>query len=218
MYALLDYFKGFENSDGLLEKLKGWVFVDWSKANELVQDVSYASNMMYAYCLETIGEMYRDSSLKEKAEKVRKAIRDQAMTESGFFCDNAVRNEKGELALSGECTEACQYYAFFTGVATPKLYPELWQRLVNEFGFDRMKKGLYPDIYPANAFIANYVRLEILCRNGENEALYNDIKEYFTYMAERTGTLWEMTNDRSSLNHGFASHVIYWMEKLGLVK
>ena len=218
MYALLEYFRGFENSDGLLEKLDGWVFVDWSEANNLVQDVSYASNMMYAYCLDTVGEMYGDGALTEKSEAIRRVIREQSMTESGFFCDNAVRNEEGELSLSGKCTEACQYYAFFTGVATPELYPELWIRLVREFGFDRMKKGLYPEIYPANAFIANYIRLEILCRNGENEALYKDIKEYFTYMAEKTGTLWEKTDDRSSLNHGFASHVIYWMDRLGLIK
>lgn len=218
MYALLDFFAKYENSDGLLEKLDAWVFIDWSEANKLVQDVSYASNMMYAYCIETVGKMYGDASLTEKAEKIRITVREQSMTESGFFCDNAVRNANGELELSGKCTEACQYYAFFTGVATPELYPELWNKLVNEFGFDRVQKGLYPEIYPANAFIANYIRLELLCRSGEHKVLYDNIKGYFTYMAERTGTLWENNHNRSSLNHGFASHVIYWMEKLGLVK
>jgi hypothetical protein len=218
MYELLDYFKRYENSDGLLEKLDGWIFVDWSKANELVQDVSYPSNMMYAYCIETVGKMYGDPALVDKADAIRKVIREQAMTESGFFCDNAKRDENGMLQLTGERTEACQYYAFFTGVATPESYPELWKRLVTEFGFDRMAQGLYPEIYPANAFIANYVRLETLCRNGEYNTLLENIKGYFTYMAERTGTLWEMVNDRSSLNHGFASHVLYWLEKIGLVK
>ena len=106
----------------------------------------------------------------------------------------------------------------FTGVATPQIYPELWDKLVNEFGSERVKNGLYPTIYPANAFIANYVRLDALCKYGENKALYDNIKGYFTYMAERSNTLWENTHDRASLNHGFASCVIYWMEKLGLVK
>ena len=218
MYALIKYFEGFENSDGLLEKLKGWIFMDWSRANALVQDVSYGSNMTYALMLETIGKLYGDTSLSEKAELIRSVIRKQSMTDSGFFCDNAVRNENGELVLSGERTEACQYYAFFTGTATPELYPELWDRLVNEFGFDRVKNGLYPDIPAANAFIANYIRLELLCVNKEYKALYDNIKGYFGYMAERTGTLWENNHDKASLNHGFASHVIYWMEKLGLVK
>lgn len=218
MYKLLDFFGRYENSDGLLEKLEGWVFVDWSKANELVQDVSYPTNMTYAYILDAIGEIYGDSTLCIKAERIRKTVRKQALTESGFFCDNAVRGEDGKLRLSGECTEACQYYAFFTGTATPESYPELWNRLVNEFGFDRAKKGLYPEIYPANAFIANYVRLESLCKYGENKVLGENIKGYFTYMAERTNTLWENNHDRANLNHGFASCVIYWMEKLGLVK
>ena len=218
MYALLDYFKGFENSDGLLEKLDGWIFIDWSRANDLVQDVSYGTNMTYAYVLDTVAELYGDKTLSLKAEAVRKVIREQAMTESGFFCDNAVRDENGVLKLSGERTEACQYYAFFTGTATPETYPELWSRLVNEFGFDRKDTGLYPDVPFANAFIANYIRLELLCRFGEDKALYDNIKGYFSYMAERTGTLWENNHDKASLNHGFASHVIYWMEKLGLVK
>ena len=41
--ALFDYFKRFENSEGLLEKLEGWVFVEWSAANEFVQDVNYST-------------------------------------------------------------------------------------------------------------------------------------------------------------------------------
>ena len=45
---LFEYFQAYENSDGLLEKLPGWVFVEWSKANEFVQDVNYPSNMLYA--------------------------------------------------------------------------------------------------------------------------------------------------------------------------
>ena len=38
--ALLAFLAKYENSDGLLEKLERWVFVEWSKANELVQDIS----------------------------------------------------------------------------------------------------------------------------------------------------------------------------------
>ena len=218
LYRLLDCFRTFENADGLLEKLGGWIFVDWSESNQLVQDVSYPSNMMYAYCLEAMSELYGDSDLKEKADRIRRVIREQSMTASGFFCDNALRTAEGTLELSGKCTEACQYYAFFTGTATPERYPQLFEILVNEFGFDRMERGAYPEIYPANAFIGNYIRLEILCRYGKNQALYDNIKGYFTYMAERTGTLWEMVSDHASMNHGFASHVIYWMEKLGLLE
>jgi len=138
------------------------------------------------------------------------------MTESGFFCDNAYRVD-GKLVLSGERTEACQYYAFFFNIATPESHPKLWKTLVEDFGYDRDEKGIYPEIWPANSFIGNYLRLDLLMRYGLKNNLYDNIKGYFTYMAETTGTLWEHTGTYASCNHGFASHVIYWMDYLGLI-
>lgn len=217
VYGLLNFFRPFENEYGLLEKLQSWVFIEWSKANELVQDVSFASNMLYATMKDTIAELYGDKSLAAEAAALRKTILDMSMTESGFFCDNAYRRD-GKLVLSGERTEACQYYAFFCGVATPESHPWLWNTLVNDFGPDRVKKGVYPEIWVANAFIGNYLRLDLLDRYGCHDALYENIKGYFLYMADKTGTLWELTADHASCNHGFASHVLYWMEHLGLVK
>ena len=217
VYGLLNFFKPFENEYGLLEKLQSWVFIEWSKANELVQDVSFATNMLYATMKDVIAELYGDEGLAVEAAELRKTIAEMSMTESGFFCDNAYRRDGG-LVLSGERTEACQYYAFFCDIATPESHPWLWNTLVNDFGPDRVQKGVYPEIWVANAFIGNYLRLDLLDRYGCHEALYENIKGYFTYMADRTGTLWELTADHASCNHGFASHVLYWMEHLGLVK
>lgn len=217
VYGLLKYFSKFENEYGLLEKLESWVFLEWSKSNELTQDVSFASNMLYCTVLDTVAELYGDAALKSKATALRNTINEMSMTESGFYCDNAWRRD-GKLVLSGERTESCQYYAFFTDVATPETHPELWSILVNDFGYDRAEKGLYPEIWPANAFIGNYLRLDLLNRYGFMDELYDNIKGYFAYMAERTGTLWENTSDFASCNHGFASHVIYWMDALGLLK
>ena len=87
----------------------------------------------------------------------------------------------------------------------------LWKRLRDEFGPDRTKQGLYPQIYPANAFIGNYLRLDVLFREGCFDQLLSEIKGYFLYMAERTGTLWENVHDGASCNHGFASHVAVWL-------
>lgn len=218
VYALCNYFKSFENEFGLLEKLKGWIFVEWSKCNYLVQDVSFPSNMMYARMLRCVADLYGDTSLADKAQKIKETVNEMAMTESGFYCDNAVRDENGKLVLSGERTETCQYYAFFCDFATPETHPELWDRLVNEFGYDREKTGKYPEIYPAAPFIGNYLRLDLLHRYGYYEKLYGDIRGYFEYMADRTGTLWEHAGVQASCNHGFASHVIYWMKTLGVVE
>ena len=38
-----------------------------------------------------------------------------------------------------------------------------------------------------------------------------EIKGYFGYMAEKTGTLWEKIDDYASMNHGFASQVAVWI-------
>ena len=47
------------------------------------------------------------------------------------------------------------------------------------------KKGMHPDIYPANAFVGNYLRLDVLTRYGLKERCLQEIEGYFYYMAEK---------------------------------
>ena len=207
---LCEFFTKYENSDGLLEKLDKWIMVEWSKAGDFVQDINFPTNALYSKMLESAGKLYGKPELLEKAEKIRTYIRENAMVD-GFFCDNMVRNEAGELVLSGECTEVCQYYMFFFGVANPQTHGKLWKILCEEFSPNREKEGKYPKIYPANAFIGNYLRLEILYQNGLYDQVMEEIRGYFLYMAEKTGTLWEHVGDTASCNHGFASYVAVLM-------
>jgi len=211
VYALLKYFKRFENEYGLLESLESWIFVEWSKSNELVYDVNFPTNMLYSMTLKTIGEIYNDMPLIEKAEKIAQVVRERSF-DGSFFVDNELRTENG-LKSSGERTETCQYYAFFCGIATPEEYPELWRILTQEFGPKRTEKGLYPDIYPSNAFIGNYLRLDILTKYGLKERCLQEIEDYFYYMTQKTGTLWENITDQASCNHGFASYTAYIIDK-----
>ena len=211
VYKLFRYFEPFINEYGLLEKLDGWVFVEWSKANELVQDINFPSNMLYAGALLAAGRLFNDKNLTDNAGKVKETIR-KLSYDGKFFVDNMVRMQ-GELKSSGERTEVCQYYAFFFDVATPEMYPELWDILVTKFGPLRKQTKEYGEIHFANAFIGNYLRLEILSRNGLGRNLTNEIEDYFYYMAEKTGTLWELDSEVASCNHGFASHVAYWLLK-----
>ncbi len=105
--ALLDYLKKYENEDGLLERLEKWVFVEWSKANDFVQDVNYPTNMQYAKTLETTGLIYNLPGLVEKARKIREVICQQSF-DGTFFVDNAVR-EDGKLVLQkNNRAETCQ--------------------------------------------------------------------------------------------------------------
>ena len=208
VYALIDYFKPFLNEDGLLEKLTRWVFVEWSHANNLVQDVSYPSNMLYAHMLDVAGRLYNDAALNEQAEQVRKTIREQSF-DGEYFVDNAVRGKGGKLTLSGEHTEACQYYAFFTRTATPELHPDLWKRLRDEFGPVRKQTNAYEDVPFANAFIGNYLRNELLSREGLSAQILKEVVDFYLPMADLTGTLWENMTTVASCNHGFASHIAH---------
>lgn len=205
IYDLIAFFEKYENEAGLLQNLDSWVFVDWSESNNHVQDVSFPTNMLYAYMLEKAGSLYGDISFIKKSEKIRNEIRKQSFN-GEFFCDNLVFDGKS-LVKSGVCTESCQYYAFFTKTASQDDYPILWNKLIDDFGVKRIKSGKYPEIGKSNAFIGNFLRLELLRENHMYAQLTEEIKDNFGYMAERTGTLWEKVDSSASMNHGFAGYV-----------
>ncbi|MDR0337758.1 MAG: hypothetical protein LBI18_11775 [Planctomycetaceae bacterium] len=207
---LLQYFAKFENEDGLLEKLDGWKFVEWSKANDFVMDVSYPTNMIYCAALHAAARLYGNSEWTKKAERIKQTILRQSFN-GNFFIDNALRKD-GKLMLTENTTEVCQYYAFFFNIVTPESHPELWKKLVTEFGPNRNIAVTYPLVYSANAFMGNYMRMDILSRYGLQSQLLLEIQDYFYTMADRTGTLWENMRASNSCNHGFASyigHVLY---------
>jgi alpha-L-rhamnosidase len=201
---LFKYFQRFKNQDGLLEKLESWVFVEWSAANSFVQDVNYPSNMLYARALVAAGRIYNLPELVRDGEKIRATIRAQSF-DGQFFVDNAVRRD-GRLQVTTNRTEVCQYFAFYFDVATPDSHSELWQRLRQDFGPQRKQTRKFPEVHPANAFVGNVLRLELLSRNGLAQQLLDESLAYQLYMVERTGTLWENDGAYASCNHGFASH------------
>ena len=205
--ALMDFFKRYENADGLLEKLERWVFVEWSRANDFVQDVNYPTNMLYYGCLQSVARLYNDNAFAKKAEEVKARILEQSF-DGEYFVDNALRNGDA-LQVTRNRSETCQYYAFFFDIASAETHPELWRKLRDEFGPIRAEVDRHPEIHPSNAFIGYYLRLELLSRFGEAESILRDVQGYFSYMAEHTGTLWENAGSYASCNHGFASHVAH---------
>jgi NAD(P)-dependent dehydrogenase (short-subunit alcohol dehydrogenase family) len=104
------------------------------------------------------------------------------------------------------------------GVADIDTDSELWNILVNDFGSKRKQTCKYSEIAFSNAFIGNYLRCELLMRNGLKEQLEEDIRGYFLGMAKRTGTLWEHDSVMASCNHGFASHVLMWLDYLNYLQ
>lgn len=214
IYALCDFFAGFENESGLLCHLEGWVFVEWSECNNLTQDINYPTNMLYYMFKNAVYELYGDIRFKNEAQALRNTIRQRSKGEL-FFYENDIIDSDGVATLSGKVTETCQYYAFYTGVATVSEDTELWNVLVRDFGSERKRNNKYPDVYFSNAFIGNYLRLDLLKNAELYDTLERDIRGYFDYMALETGTLWENDTSSASCNHGFASHVLVWLDDLG---
>jgi len=214
---LFEFFKQYRNEDGLLEKLPSWVFVEWSKANSFVQDVNYPSNMLYAAAMAAAARMYGVEEMAREAVRIRETVRKQSF-DGEFFVDNAVRKD-GKLAVTRNRTEVCQYFAFFFDVATPQSHAKLWRTLVSDFGPQRKQTKAHAEVHPANAFIGNVLRLELLSRNGLCQQLLDESLAYHLYMADRTGTLWENDGAYASCNHGFASHCgvhVLYRDVLGL--
>jgi alpha-L-rhamnosidase len=200
-----------------LEKLPSWVFVEWSKANSFVQDVNYPSNMLYAAAMAAAARIYGVEEMAREAGRIRETVRKQSF-DGEFFVDNAVRKD-GKLAVTRNRTEVCQYFAFFFDVATPQSHAKLWRTLVSDFGPQRKQTKAHAEVHPANAFIGNVLRLELLSRNGLCQQLLDESLAYHLYMADRTGTLWEHDGTQASCNHGFASHCgvhVLYRDVLGL--
>lgn len=203
VYGILDFLAFYENGDGLLQNLPSWNFVEWSTANDWVQDVNYPTNFLYAQTLQAVGELYDDTDLTDKAERVRTTTREKAF-DGEVFVDHAVFDEKGVLQNTRNSSEAGQYYAILFGgvdLDDPR-YAKLKAHVYNSFAdFDTTGRGFVP----VNAFIGLYLRIYALMQMGEAELLKADLKSFFGGMVASTGTLWEYKQLKGSHDHGFAS-------------
>lgn len=210
--GILNYFVDFENEFGVLEDLKGWIFVEWSAANnsDHINGINVPSNACYYASLLAAAKVYGIKGLKEKAEKVKDYLLKNAYVD-GFFVDNLIRNEKGDIIPTENYTETCQYYMFFFKCADKHTHKELFDKMLNEYGkSDSSANGGNPvkkQLTPSNMIYGVYMRLELLMREQKRVELLNECVRYFYDMTQKTGTLWENNTASASCDHGFASYV-----------
>lgn len=206
--GILSFLEKYENSLGLLEKLPSWNFVEWSKANTWVQDISYPTNFLYAGMLEAVANVFGESKYLEKADKIRKTILEHAF-DGNVFVDNATVSEDGTVKNTYNVSEAGQYYAILFGGFSldEKRFAVLKQHVIDNFSaFKEADTSIY-DFCPINAFIGLYLRMNVLLNLGDSVLLRKNLKEFFNGMCEKTETLWEYKTAVGSLDHGFASYV-----------
>ena len=204
--GIIEYFKNFENEFGLLENLEKWVFIEWSHSKYFVKGINFPSNMLYSAMLSAASDLYDLPELKEKSDKLKKTIIELPYN-GEFFIDQAIR-ENGEVVITENITETCQYYAFYFGIATRESHPKLFKTLMEKFGAQRDIEKVYPNVYPSNAFIGYFMRLDYMCKLGMADKAISQCKDYFLHMATETLTLWENDKSSASCNHGFASYVV----------
>lgn len=201
----LAFLERYENEDGMLERVSGWNFVEWSDANTWTEDVNYPTNFLYAGTLLAAYRLYGNEKWKEKAEKIRK-FTEKLSFDGEMFTDNAVR-ENGVLKNTGNTSEAGQYYAVIFGdidIDAPK-YKKLKEHILT--GCKTVPESGRRFV-PINAFIGLYLRITALLKLGYYKTLLEEMEYFFGGMVEKTGTLWEYRQMKGSFDHGFASFVL----------
>lgn len=203
--GILSFFNGYENEEGLVERLPSWNFVEWSSANDWTQDVNYPTNFLYAAALSAAARLFGVEKWENKAEKIRKTALARSF-DGKLFVDNAVR-ESGVLRNTGNASEAGQYYAILFGGLDwqDSRYNTLRQFVRCGFPVEEIRKERL--FVPVNAFIGLYLRIKALLQLEEYQLLIDDVDDFFGEMVEKTGTLWEYRQPVGSFDHGFASFV-----------
>ena len=210
--GILSWFRKGRNAEGLLESLPGWVFIEWSDAANFTKGIHYPTNMLYIRFLDAFAELYGNESCREEAKRLRGIIR-RLSWNGEWFRDHSIRGTDGSLSTPDDCTEVCQYLAFFSGVATPKDDTILWRKLVFEMGSMR-KAGVYPAVHESNLLFGYSLRFVMLSDANLSSRVLEEVKFSFLSMAEKTGTLWEsLSSEGYSCCHGFPSMVAWLLAR-----
>lgn len=205
---LANYFCAYENKDGLLENLPGWVFLEWSKASDYVEGINYPTNMLYCRMLFAISVLYGLKEYEEKATILWQKIIEKSF-KGGYFHDRSVC-VADRFVLTDEISEACQYYAIlFLKLKDDKEFSPYIEKILELFRGNKKVSG----VDEAAVFIGKYLRMQLLSLLDRTEEILEECKILFLPMMRRTGTLWENKNERGSCCHGFASvlaALFYW--------
>lgn len=212
--GVIDFLSRYENSDGLLEALPSWNFVEWSRANKWTKDVNYPTNFLYARTLRAAYNIFGGEELLKKSELVAKEAVRQSFNGT-LFTDHAIRREDGTLENAGDISEICQYYAILLAdldLDAPA-YAEMLRMVREVFLPGRLATPEF-DVEPINAFIGVYLRMDTLLKLEAYEQALEECEAFFGPMAQKTNTLWENLKFTSgSCNHGFASYAALVMMK-----
>lgn len=200
-------------ASGLLENMP-FVFVDWSLSNnqEYNQPVSTAANALYAYTLTELGRTFGEPAWVTRGEELRDRLRAAVLHGRSPAAlrqipDSFTVEEGGRLRSRGLTSESGTATSLWCGLFSPEEAPALYCAVRDRMGpAPRFAKD--PMVGGSQLFIGLCIRLDMLCRGGAYDKMFEDMKAIFEpQLKEGPGTLWEVESiDASSRCHGFASH------------
>lgn len=207
---LMDTFAGWRNSDGLLENVPSWNFIDW--ADIRTDGVCVALNAIYAMTLDEAarmeriaGDAERAGDYEQEAAKVRKSLR-SLCGDALYYPDALIRNEQKQLTPSKEQCESTQYYAMWAGIPSEERTKRIWKAMRDDFIPTPDHKVQPIQGLTRGGLFSFPERLWVAARLGDYPALIRDVRAMFLPMAESApGTLWEQPWSINSLCHGYAS-------------
>lgn len=205
--------RDFIGKSGLIENMPG-VFVDWSMSNyeEYQCPVSTSANALYSYMLVELGETFGETDWVMEGRRIRSILR-SAVTGSGdvaeikLLPDAFTVDENGSLHSRDRYSEAAMYTALWSGLFTAEEAPLLAKTVRDTMGPDPLY-AKDPKVGGSQLFIGLCIRLDLLCRQGNFDKMYEDMLAiYEPQLKEGPGTLWEsQATENSSRCHGFTAH------------
>jgi alpha-L-rhamnosidase len=134
-------------------------------------------------------------------------VGDGVLADVKYIPDSFDVDGNGTLRAKGYHSEAAMYTALWSGLLGKGEAPALDRAIVEKMG----PAPVYardPMVGTSNLFIGLCIRLDMLCRMGAYDKMYEDMLAiYMPQLTEGPGTLWENAMiDTSSRCHGFAAH------------
>ena len=200
--SMLEHFEPYVNSDGLLEKLPGWPFMDWvpqwreGDAPDAVGGISALNNLLYIYALQksaevedSLAEPLLAQRLRAKAARAAEAVRAKFWDEPrGLVADNLAHDQFSE---HGQCL------ALLTDTLTDSQARRCFDGLLSA-----------PNLKRATIYFSFYL-LETWGKFGRGDLIVERMSFWKDLVKKGLKTPVEMPGNTRSDCHAWGSHPLF---------
>ena len=200
--SMLEEFPPYLNSDGLLEDLPGWSFMDWvpqwktGYAPDGEHGVSALNNLLYVYALQksaevedSLGEPLLAQRLRQRAQRTASAVRRKFWDDSrGLIADNLAHDQFSEHA---------QCLALLSDTVTGPQAQRCFEQLLQA-----------PDLKRTTIYFSFYL-LETFQKFGRGDLIIERMNFWKDLVKQGLKTPVEMPGNTRSDCHAWGSHPLF---------